>query len=379
VDDHASRDQITGDLIDFIERRHGKRVIDNTVVIHPGPRAWKSVTLLKVPDPVTSELRVREFRARTWRAIPPEQGGKYGFEEAEHHWNCEGDEVEILRQFLNDSFPGPGKYRLIKKGDELGDLLSQVEHGEVAPEVIAKLIKLASREPQMVAALAASTDGTLLAEAVELQRRRAQLGRLRRIVEDPDSQERRNLHPQLKQMAWIFGGRYIGDSRRNELATGDVLDIPLLRPDGSLHVVELKGANIPKLVHRYRGPSNPQTVAGQREDLPLIVGAEVHEAVGQVMNYLCHLDEERDHILTRFKIEARRATGTVLIGHPNFVADFSDEDIANTLRIYNSHLSRVEVMHYQDLIENAQRALALAANSPDDMENEDAEPGSQRY
>jgi hypothetical protein len=126
--------------------------------------------------------------------------------------------------------------------------------------------------------------------------------------------------------------------------------------------VELKSANIPNLVRRYRGPGNPQAVAGQSEEVPLIVGTDVHEAVGQVMNYLCHLDEGRDHILARFKMEARRATGTVLIGHPNFVEDFSDEEIASTLRIYNSHLSRIEVMHYKDLIENAERALALTAN-----------------
>jgi hypothetical protein len=128
--------------------------------------------------------------------------------------------------------------------------------------------------------------------------------------------------------------------------------------------VELKGANIQNLVHRYRGPGNPQAVAGQNEEVPLIVGREVHEPVGQVMNYLCRLDEGRDHILTRFKIEARRATGTVLIGHPDFVQDFSGEEIASTLRIYNSHLSRIEVIHYKDLIENAERALALATGYP---------------
>ena len=376
MSDNSSRDQIIDDLIHHIKKLYGKRVRSSTVIVRPGPRAWKSITLLKVPIPGTDELRVRELRARTWKAVPPEEDSRYGFEETEYHWHCEGDEVEILRQFLNDSFPGPGKYRLIEEGDQLGDVLGQAEHGDVAPEVVARLIELVSRAPHMVSALAASSDGTLLAEAVELQRRRAQLDQLRRIVEDPNSQERRDLHPQLKQMAWIFGGRYIGESRRRELTTGDILDIPLLRPDGSLHVVELKGANIPKLVHRYRGASNPQAVAGQNEELPLIVGTEVHEAVGQVMNYLCHLDEERDHIVARFKIEARRATGTVLIGHPDFVADFSGDEIASTLRIYNSHLSRVEVMHYRDLIENAERALALATDQPDGIDNEDTDPSA---
>lgn len=279
-----------------------------------------------------------------------------------------------MRQFLNGNFPHPGTYRLIEEGTELRDVLGRAELGNMAPEVLTRLVELVGRAPQMISALAASSDGALLAEAVELQRRRTQLDELRRLVEDPGSQERRDLHPQLKQMTWIFGGRYIGEARRKELTAGDVLDIPLLRPDGSLHVVERKGANIPNLVHRHRGPGSPQTVAGQNEDVPLIVGTEVHEAVGQIMNYLCRLDEERDHILARFKIEARRATGTVLIGHPNFVEDFNGEAIASTLRIYNSHLSRIEVIHYKDLIENAERALTLAASLPDDMGSEATGP-----
>jgi hypothetical protein len=240
VSDESSNDQIISDLIHYIEERYGQRVSSSTVVVHPGPRAWKSVTLLKVPVPGTGELRVRELRARTWKTVPSRRGGRYEFEETEYHWSCEGDEVEILRQFLNDSFPGPGKYRMIEEGSDFGDLLRQAERGNVAPEIAVRLIELASRAPTMVSALAASSDGMLLAETVELQKRRAQLDQLRRIVEDPSSQERRDLHPQLKRMAWIFGGRYIGESRRKELTTGDILDIPLLRPDGSLHVVELK-------------------------------------------------------------------------------------------------------------------------------------------
>ena len=374
MSDGSSRDQIADDLVRYIKERYGKRVSGSTVIVHPGPRVWKSVTLLKVPVPGTGELRVRELRARAWKVLPPKQDSGYGFEETEYRWHCEGDEVEILRQFLNDNFPRPGTYRLIETGPELGDVLDQAELGNVAPEVVVRLLQLISRAPQIVSALAASSDGALLAEAVELQKRRVQLDQLRRLAEDPNCQERRDLHPQLKQMTWIFGGRYIGESSRKELTTGDVLDIPLLRPDGSLRVVELKGANIPKLVHRHRGPGNPQPVAGQHEEVPLIVGADVHEAVGQIMNYLCHLDEERDHILTRFKIEARRATGTVLIGHPDFVDGFSDEEISSTLRIYNSHLSRIEVMHYRDLIENAERALALATGQPDGINVAATEP-----
>jgi hypothetical protein len=70
VSDESSNDQIISDLIHYIEERYGQRVSGSTIVVHPGPRAWKSVTLLKVPTPRSGELRVRELRARTWKKVP---------------------------------------------------------------------------------------------------------------------------------------------------------------------------------------------------------------------------------------------------------------------------------------------------------------------
>jgi hypothetical protein len=78
-----------------------------------------------------------------------------------------------------------------------------------------------------------------------------------------------------------------------------------------------------------------------------------------VINYLTRLDEQRDHILTRTKVDVRRASSTVLIGHPEFVPKHSREEIDGTLRIYNSHLGRVEVRHYAELIESAEEALRI--------------------
>ena len=348
----------------------------STIVVHPGPKAWKEVSLLTFVDTETGEIHKRELRVQTWKTVSPREGGGYDFTTTEYHWHCEGDEVDAVRAFLHGEFSEPGKYRLIRGGTEFEELVNQVERGEVNPGHIVRLVEAADHAPDMIATLAASRSGSLLAEAVELQRRRDQLDALRRIIEEANATERDHIHPQLKKMGWIFGGRYVGEAKRRQLTTGDVLDVPLLRADGSLHVVELKGANIPALVRRYRGPTLPQEVGGRREELPLIVGTEVHEAVGQVMNYLCHLDEDRDHILTKFKIDTRRASATVLIGHPKFVSgSFTDEGIASTLRTYNSHHSRIEVMHYQDLIENAERALALAEVPLEDQEDEPHQTG----
>ena len=341
------------------------------ITVHPGPTAWKTVSLLTFGNVVTGEVRGHELRAQTWAARPIEEGGGYDFTKNDYHWHCEGDEeVEAVRLFLNAEFPGAGKYLLIERGSELVTLLDHVQQGTLKTADVVRLIQIAGSEPDLVSALAASPGGFLLAEAVQLQRRRNQLAELQRIINDPNSNERDDIHPQLKKMTWVFGGRYVGESKRKQLTTGDVLDIPLLRPDGSLHVVELKGANIPHLVERHRGTWDRQTVAGELEAVPLILGSDVHRAVGQAMNYLCHLDETRDHILSRFKIDTRRASATVLIGQPSFVQGFSREEIDETLRIYNSHLARIEVLHYADLIESAGRALAVG-EEPDPEDDSD--------
>ena len=345
--------------------RYGNEVIIETIVVRQGPKAWKTVSLLTFPNPDTDEVRKQELKTQTWTANSRQQGNGFDFTPSDFHWHCENHEIEAVRAFLNNQLPEPGEYRIIQRGSEVGQLLERIVDGNVTAHHVVNLMQLTGHSSDLVNALAHSNTGTLLAEAVELQRRRDQLEELRKVVEDPHSNERDHIHPQLKEMGWIFGGRYVGESQRRQLTTGDVFDIPLLRGDGSLHVVELKGAKIPGLIHRYRGPSNPLEIDGNREELPLVVGTEVNEATGQVMNYLCHLDEQRDHIFTKFKIEARRTSATVLIGHPIFVSKFTSKEIANTLRVYNSHHSRIEVMHYGDLIENAERALTLAANPGD--------------
>jgi hypothetical protein len=188
----------------------------------------------------------------------------------------------------------------------------------------------------------------LLSQALELRRRREQLQDLRRIVEDPNSIEL-NIHAELKGQGWIFGGRYIKELTRPRLATDITLDIPLLRGDGALHIVELKQANIPNLIERPR--------------VHPAVGVEVHRAVTQVANYLRSLDEKRSIILADFGIDCRRSFATVIVGHPKFVAKgYSEEDISSAFRTYNSHLVRIEVITYQELIDSADRALRVAGS-----------------
>ncbi|PPK67952.1 uncharacterized protein DUF4263 [Actinokineospora auranticolor] len=129
------------------------------------------------------------------------------------------------------------------------------------------------------------------------------------------------------------------------LSPGNEVDIALVRPDGVLHVVELTRANV-------------QTVKLSRDNP--VPSAEVHDAVAQVANYLRDFDEQRQLIQEKFGLDARRASATVVVGQPDFDTAFTEQQVNEALRTYVSHLSRIDVMTYKQLIDSARRSLGSA-------------------
>ncbi|MEV6238892.1 Shedu anti-phage system protein SduA domain-containing protein [Lentzea sp. NPDC051838] len=197
--------------------------------------------------------------------------------------------------------------------------------------------------PAEVVRLLEQGDGAELLSALQLHVRRGQLRAVQEVAKKHGSQER-DLQTALTNAWWMFGGEFVGEAVRRRLVETIELDIPLLQPDGVLHVVELKRADA-AAVRRHRNG--------------LIVAGVVNEAVGQTMNYLTLLDEQRASLLNEFSIDTRRASATVVVGHPDFQEDLTPAEIHETLRIFNSHLSRVEVITYQQLLERAERVLDL--------------------
>lgn len=227
--------------------------------------------------------------------------------------------------------------------------LQEYGHMEI---VLRNLPRPASPEAaRMMSDVLADIDAGLLAQLLELKARRAGLAALRAAVEDPNSSESA-LHACLKNQEWIFGGAYVTELARRQYTPDAILDIPLLRGDGSLHVVELKRANIKDLVIRRSGH--------------LMLGSPAHHAVSQAQNYLRAMDENRKNILDDHGVDTRRASATVVIGHPRYVTgDVTNQEIAETLRTYNTHAARIEVITYETLLESAERMLALSSARQD--------------
>ncbi|MER6419432.1 Shedu anti-phage system protein SduA domain-containing protein [Streptomyces sp. NPDC001137] len=265
-----------------------------------------------------------------------------GIEEFLEHFRAQGEDA----QFLEAPEDRPGRYVIPRGRAETMLWLERILRSRRIDVVdaAAEAQKIVT-SPEALALLAADDRGQILLRAAELRRRSARLKELRTVVENRTATES-DVQRALEGQYWIFGGRFVGEAAHRRLVPGDEVDIPLIRGDGALHIVELKRAMSLKgpLVKRYRNAWVP--------------AAQVHEAVGQAVNYLTGLDESRERLRADFGIETRRASALVLVGHPALHPEVPEEEINEALRTFNSHVTRVEVLTYKELLDNAERSLA---------------------
>lgn len=267
------------------------------------------------------------------------------FEHAQQSWSGDLSDIRLLQTILNDKFPTQGRYQLLTGEASVDNLAKKILAGKLPIDSTEQILQVLVENPEAQVVFKQSDSSQILADAVNKFRQKQAIDNLETIAKDPGSVEA-NLQKILAKEWWIFGGRYIGIEKRRAFTVLDQLDLPLIRNDGSLHIVELKQAKIPKLIVNHRNH--------------LAVGEEVSLAVSQAMNYLVGLDEQRAQILTDLKVDVRRATATIVVGHTDFVAGYTPEQVYETLRIYNSHLSRIEVVTYDELISGVRQSLDLA-------------------
>lgn len=309
-----------------------------TAYLKEGPRTWRTASLLWFGKTRETISHV-EFHGRDWYR----SGGDW-METEKRRWSCRDTEVDALREFLAAEFSGGHEYSLVSADGALGVLLKHIREGRVDPGIIAALAGQLAEQVELISTLDAIESVQLLSMALNLRRQREVTERFEHLVRDPASTEPQ-LQAALEDNWWLLGGNYVARVDRRKLTLLDQFDIPLLRADGVLHVIELKKANVRGVVRRHRQHC--------------IVGPEVNSAVGQAANYLRSVDEQRHLIGGEHDVECRRAFASVIIGHPehNGQSDVTSAEFREALRTYNSHLSRIEVLTYEDLIVAARNTI----------------------
>jgi hypothetical protein len=336
----------------------GQRAAFEKAIFRRGPRIWRTARLTHIYNPDSGEVKRRELRLQAWEAPRTENTFARNLK---YEWHCDDEEIELLLAFLSNSgYRAEGEYRLIEVDGDLGEIFELLASAGAHTGRLVSLVEQFTTIPGLAEALSRSDLASMALQAVEIERRREQLNVLRQVLADPDSNEH-HIHRQLKGQTWIFGGKYVGEAVRRQLTTKSTVDIPLIRGDGSLHIVEIKQANIPNLIEKYR-PAGP------------VVGPDINKAVGQAQNYLRDLDEQRATILANYGLDCRRLSATVVIGDSTRVRGFDAGDVEETLRTYNSFMSRIDVMTYDELLEGAERALSFDAGDKNDVFEDAPEP-----
>ncbi|WP_327680208.1 Shedu anti-phage system protein SduA domain-containing protein [Streptomyces sp. NBC_00467] len=316
------------------------------MTIKNGPRVFKRASISVYGSPTSGEIRKEELRLESFARKAGTND--FDFENPKDRWFCENGEIEKLAAFLAGAFSTAGRYRLVDAASASATMLSLLDSGDLDPGSLGRALAEHEDLAAVVSALTASASGLNAVEAAVIARRRATIVELKSLCVDPATTETDMQHA-LDGHTWIFGGQYIGIAHRRNLTMLDEYDIPLVEASGALHVIELKGPKIKDLVKKYRSHS--------------IVGNEVHQAVGQLMNYLKQLDQQGAAMEQAFRNEhgveydMSRLCGTVVIGHSRHVPEFTRKQIDQVIRTFNSHLTRVQVLTYEDLLDRAELAL----------------------
>lgn len=201
-----------------------------TLVIHPGPRAWKAARLLVVGDKQTGVASRDKLIFEQYSSRRDGIGG-YAFDEKpEHRFQCQGSEITALKGLLEESYPETGTYVRIDNDALPAAVLHALREGALTGQRLIAVIKAVTAAPELADELADSEGARLLAEIVEQRRRRTALDQIEAVVNDASSTEH-DLQKALEDNWWIFGGQYVDMETRRRLTTEDIVDIPLVRAD----------------------------------------------------------------------------------------------------------------------------------------------------
>ncbi len=340
----------------WLNGARGRRLDHKGVVLKTGRDVMKTAELSHFGNPADGEVKSRTLRFRSFdlRGKRP-----VDFEDDaadKNSWFCQNEEIERLLAFLHSDVARTGRYQVVDVDSPGATLMDLLQSSEIDAQSVADAILRHDNVEHIIELLANTDIGISAAQSVVLTSRRELVSKLRQLADSPNSTET-EIQRLIGDAYWIFGGRYVGVAARRSLALLDQTDIPLLGADGTLHIVELKGPSIDKLITRHRNH--------------WIVGHAVHEAAAQATNYLRSLDEQGLSLSTMFRNELgqdydmSRVFATVVIGHSDHrrSPDAKREDVARTLRQYTAGLSRVEVITYDQLVDSAERALVFEHES----------------
>ncbi len=180
----------------------------------------------------------------------------------------------------------------------------------------------------------------MVAAALRASQRADEIKLLRQYI---DANEVENKFQDLLDANWwMLGTQYVERVEKRQLTMEEKYDILLRSADGFFDIIELKRAHAELFVEDHG---------------KWIVSSGVNRAVNQTAHYISEIEALRDSINRRLVIDIFKLQGFVIIGY----LEDNDPDVAEkrvALRMYNSHLHRIRVLTYDELVRIAEQVVS---------------------
>ena len=335
-----------------------------STIIKRGPRTYKVASVLQFENPENGntkrQLNLNGYPFRVGTGI------QYDVDDRLAHWRCQDDEIQKLLVFLStyDQAKTPGAYSVIegRPSTTLEELLKAIGSLD-SPNLSGIITALAERsvELQDLPPLGETDNRRMVASALRAAHRMTALDTLRNLITTNAIEE--DFQKLLDANWWMLGGQYIQKIDKRNWTNEETLDMMLNSADGNYDIIELKRSNVP-LFKKHRKK--------------WIVSSEVNDAVNQAAHYISVIERQRDHFIAKYHIDIYKVRAKVLIGHID--GENPDEEAQRlALRMYNSHLHRIEVISFDGVVRicdqviqaNQEESKHAAAPSTEDEKDMD--------
>lgn len=355
-DHNAPLDAIEARVRELDKEAHPDLENVKEVVLREGQRVIKKAVLWSIRDRKTGqhhhrtlkfEIYKRHKKYGVYRDEPDESDTKLTLTLSD-----ENRELTKLFNFLavDPDLNEQGDYIVIKKKDgnsaqlkKVLDTLSSVER----VSLIENLLQLIEKDVEIldvVVGLAVNLPGQsgALAGALNIGRYTEELRRFRNLVDE--NAEERFYQKFLEKNLWMLGSEYRTLLARRNYTVDEQLDLPLTRTvDNCLEIIELKRPLAKDLFQfdRSRNLYYP--------------GPDLSQVIGQAAKYIRKIEQQRNQIMGDLEpgLEVNKVSAKIIIGRDGNLAQ------QTALRDLNSHLHRIDVLTYDQLIRTAERVLEL--------------------
>ncbi len=323
-------------------------------VLKEGPRAFRLATLFEIMNPESGDIHHYSLKIDSINRM--KSGWFYKPEKSVSLEGQDPNEIERLFRFLRAHLEGKlsgakGDLHIIgseeyEKLERLVDLipnLSSPDMVELVRIIIPRIKDASDYMPKFIEAFESADPETLdhVSVATCFVKHKQAYDELKLLVESDNTTESK-FQDLLANNPWMFGSEYSELLDRRTWTRDDNLDFMLRRTsDNYLEIIEIKT------------PFDEPLFLYDKSHDSYYPSSKLSPVLGQVIRYISEIERSRDSILSKDECDTLKMRARIIAGKDGSAKH------QEALRNFNSHLHRIEVITFNQLVRIAGRVLNI--------------------